>query len=72
MVTIYDIAKETGYSAPTISKALNGTGGLSEKTREKIPPANPIKRYIRTNSFVPTALPTASPKKKSPSILKKT
>ena len=36
MVTIYDIAKETGYSAPTISKALNGTGGLSEKTREKI------------------------------------
>lgn len=36
MVTIYDIAKETGYSAPTISKALNGTGGLSEKTRKKI------------------------------------
>lgn len=36
MVTIYDIAKATGYSAPTISKALNGTGGLSEKTREKI------------------------------------
>ncbi|MBQ0039770.1 MAG: LacI family DNA-binding transcriptional regulator [Treponema sp.] len=36
MITIYDIAKVTGYSAPTISKALNGTGGLSEKTREKI------------------------------------
>ncbi len=36
MITIYDIAKETGYSAPTISKALNGTGGLSEKTRRKI------------------------------------
>lgn len=36
MVTIYDIAKSTGYSAPTISKALNGTGGLSEKTRQKI------------------------------------
>lgn len=36
MVTIYDIAKETGYSAPTISKALNGTGGLSVKTRDKI------------------------------------
>lgn len=36
MVTIYDIAKETGFSAPTVSKALNGTGGLSVKTRDKI------------------------------------
>ena len=36
MTTIYDIAKATGYSAPTISKALNGTGFLSEKTRSKI------------------------------------
>ena len=36
MVTIYDIAKKTGYSAPTISKALNGTGGLSAATRKKI------------------------------------
>ena len=36
MVTIYDIAKKTGFSAPTISKALNGTGGLSAATRKKI------------------------------------
>lgn len=36
MVTIYDIAKATGYSAPTVSKALNGSGSLSEKTRAKI------------------------------------
>ncbi len=36
MVTIYDIAKLTGYSAPTISKALNGAGSLSKKTRETI------------------------------------
>ena len=36
MITIYDIARETGYSAPTISKALNGTGKLSNATREKI------------------------------------
>ena len=36
MITIYDIAKKTGYSAPTVSKALNGTGGLSPKTRKKI------------------------------------
>lgn len=36
MVTIYDLAKITGFSAPTISKALNGTGKLSDETRQKI------------------------------------
>ncbi len=36
MVTIYDIAKKTGYSAPTVSKALNGTGKLNAKTRDNI------------------------------------
>lgn len=36
MVTIYDIAKATGYSAPTVSKALTGSGRLSEATRAKI------------------------------------
>ena len=36
MITIYDIAKVTGFSPPTISKALNGTGGLSSATRSLI------------------------------------
>ncbi len=36
MVTIYDVAEATGYSAPTVSKALNGLGSLSEETRQKI------------------------------------
>lgn len=36
MTTIYDIAKVTGFSAPTISKALNGTGHLLEETRKLI------------------------------------
>ena len=36
MVTIYDIAEATGYSAPTVSKALNGLGSLSEETRQRI------------------------------------
>ena len=36
MITIYDLAKQTGFSAPTISKALNGNGKLSEETRQII------------------------------------
>lgn len=36
MITIYDIAKKTGFSPPSVSKALNGTGGLSLETREVI------------------------------------
>ena len=36
MITIYDLAKQTGFSAPTISKALNGNGKLSEETRQTI------------------------------------
>ncbi len=36
MVTIYDIAKITGYSAPTVSKALNNQSDIGQKTKEKI------------------------------------
>ena len=36
MPTIYDIAQATGFSAPTVSKALNGTGHLTEQTRSRI------------------------------------
>ena len=36
MITIYDLAKQTGFSAPTISKALNGNGKLNDKTRQTI------------------------------------
>ena len=36
MITIYDLAKQTGFSAPTISKALNGNGKLSDETRQTI------------------------------------
>ncbi|MDR1047901.1 MAG: LacI family transcriptional regulator [Treponema sp.] len=36
MVTIYDISKKTGFSPPTVSKALNGAGTLSLVTRGRI------------------------------------
>ena len=36
MVTIYDIAKETGFSPATVSKALNNYSGVNKKTYERI------------------------------------
>ncbi len=35
-VTIYDIAQKTGYSPPTVSKALNNQSDIAEATRLKI------------------------------------
>lgn len=34
--TIHDVARAAGVSIGTVSKALNGTGSLSEKTRKKV------------------------------------
>ncbi|MFP4697231.1 MAG: LacI family DNA-binding transcriptional regulator [Eubacteriales bacterium] len=36
MVTIYDIAKLTGFSVPTVSKALNNYSDVGEKTKRTI------------------------------------
>lgn len=36
LITIYDIAQATGFSAATVSKVFNGYSDVSEKTRRKI------------------------------------
>lgn len=35
-VTIYDISKKSGVSTATVSRVLNGSDAVSEKTREKV------------------------------------
>lgn len=35
-MNIFDIAKETGFSIATVSRAINNSGYVSEKTRAKI------------------------------------
>ncbi|NGY89434.1 LacI family transcriptional regulator [Bacillus megaterium] len=34
--TIYDVAKEAGVSISTVSKVLNNTGSIAEKTRKRL------------------------------------
>lgn len=36
MITIYDVAKKSGYSITTVSKALNNYPDISEKARKKV------------------------------------
>jgi LacI family transcriptional regulator len=47
-VTIKDIAKEAGVSYQTVSKALRGTGTVSEETVQK------VKRIAREKGYVPS------------------
>ncbi|RJX26619.1 MAG: LacI family transcriptional regulator [Acholeplasma sp.] len=46
---IYTIAKELNLSPSTISKALNNTGSINEKTRER------VLNYIKDVGYVPTS-----------------
>lgn len=49
-MNIFDIAKETGYSIATVSRAINNSGYVSEKTREKIMKVIEEKNYS-VNAF---------------------
>lgn len=47
MVTIYDIAKRAGCSAMTVSRVINNTGRISDKTRAR------IKAIMEEMNYVP-------------------
>ncbi len=50
-IRLTDIAKETGYSLATVSKALNGRADISEETRQTINVA--LKKYGYSRKAVP-------------------
>ncbi|MWC28684.1 LacI family DNA-binding transcriptional regulator [Paenibacillus sp. MMS18-CY102] len=50
MVTIYDIAKQAEVSAMTVSRVINNTGRISEKTREK------VRKVMEELNYVPNAM----------------
>lgn len=50
MVTIYDIAAQAGVSAMTVSRVINNTGRISEKTRSK------VKRVMEELHYVPNQM----------------
>src|SRR4051794_16471176 len=52
--TIYDVAKEANVSIATVSKVLNNTGRISDKTKEKV--LNIMKELEYLPSSVATAL----------------
>ena len=49
MLTIYDIAKITGFSPTTVSKGINNYPDVSDKTRNK------IKKALVESGFKPNA-----------------
>ncbi|MEK0313908.1 LacI family DNA-binding transcriptional regulator [Cohnella sp. 56] len=50
MVTIYDIAAKAGVSAMTVSRVINNTGRISDKTRTK------VKRVMDELGYVPNQM----------------
>jgi LacI family transcriptional regulator len=56
-VTIYDVAKKAGVSIATVSRVLNNSNFVSEKTRER------VKRAMEELNYTPNAIASALTKK---------
>lgn len=52
-VTIYDVAKAANVSIATVSKVINNTGNISDKTRQK------VKRIMKELDYYPNMLASA-------------
>lgn len=48
-MTIYDIAKQAGVSASTVSRVINGKPGIKESTRKK------VQKLLDENAYTPNA-----------------
>lgn len=58
MVTIYDISKITGYSPATVTRVINGSGMVSDETRERILSAAEITGFLTKKTPFERAIPT--------------
>jgi len=59
MVSIKDVAKQAGVAISTVSKVLNGYGGVSEETKEK------VNQAIRELNYIPNSIAAALSSKKA-------
>lgn len=62
MVTIYDVAKKSGYSITTVSKVLNNYPNVSEKAKEK------VERVVKELGYMPNSSARTLATKKSKMI----
>lgn len=59
MATIYDIAEEAGVSIATVSKVINETGRISDKTRQR------VKEVMKRLNYQPSVVASALTKKRT-------
>lgn len=62
MATIYDIAKEAGVSIATVSKVINQTGRISDKTRQH------VMEVMKRLNYQPSVVASALTKKRTYTI----
>ena len=61
-MTIADIARESGVSKSTVSRALNNSGYVSKEAREK------IATVVKGNNYYPSAIARSLSKQQTDSI----